>query len=238
MEGTKTMFNSALSKNSLNREELKLFQNLASHFPFFQQAKFSIYKHNLSNKNVETENTLYNLALLSYNRALLFDLKEEFSAPKKEIQRIQENKSDSNELAIPGFKFRISGKVETANDNDPIISDENFIEYEPTAIYNIENQFEESQSNSLKANRTAVLIDGFLNKSREKRTQSVVLSLRPEDDSLKVPDDLVSETLAKIYVKQEKYSEAIELYEKLMLLEPEKKSIFARSISDISSKIE
>jgi tetratricopeptide (TPR) repeat protein len=47
----------------------------------------------------------------------------------------------------------------------------------------------------------------------------------------------VSETLAKIYVKQEKYTEAIELYKKLILLEPDKKASFNQAISEIQLKL-
>ncbi len=45
--------------------------------------------------------------------------------------------------------------------------------------------------------------------------------------------DLVTETLARIYIKQNNYKKAILVYEKLILLYPEKKSYFTDLISDL-----
>lgn len=46
-----------------------------------------------------------------------------------------------------------------------------------------------------------------------------------------------TETLAVVFEKQGKYARAIEVYEKLMLQNPEKSSTFARRIEELKSKI-
>lgn len=55
-------------------------------------------------------------------------------------------------------------------------------------------------------------------------------SVRPQDET-------VSETLAKLLTHQEQYARAIKMYEKLILLNPEKKAIFAARIQELKEKI-
>ena len=49
----------------------------------------------------------------------------------------------------------------------------------------------------------------------------------------KFKDELITETLAKIYVKQEKFNKAIKAYDILSLKYPKKSSFFADQINDI-----
>ncbi|MFM2225912.1 MAG: hypothetical protein RJA07_2114 [Bacteroidota bacterium] len=55
--------------------------------------------------------------------------------------------------------------------------------------------------------------------------------------SMQQHDEFVTETMAKIYVEQEKFDKAISTYEKLSLLKPEKSVFFASRIVEIKNKI-
>ena len=50
-------------------------------------------------------------------------------------------------------------------------------------------------------------------------------------------EDYMTETLAKIYVKQEKYKEAMKAYKILSLKYPEKISLFANQIKDLKKRL-
>lgn len=52
-------------------------------------------------------------------------------------------------------------------------------------------------------------------------------------ESIEESDDMITETLAKIYALQKNYSKAITAYEKLILLYPEKKTYFASRIENL-----
>jgi hypothetical protein len=55
-------------------------------------------------------------------------------------------------------------------------------------------------------------------------------------ESLTENDDLITETLAKIYVLQKNYNKAIDAYERLSLIYPEKNTFFANQIQRIKDK--
>jgi len=90
-------------------------------------------------------------------------------------------------------------------------------------------------------NKTLDVIDRFLNNQDK--------SIKPQADAgnegkspVKEPtafdsDELMSETLAKIYVKQGHYSKALKIFEKLSLKYPEKSVYFAQQIEKVEKLI-
>ncbi len=84
------------------------------------------------------------------------------------------------------------------------------------------------------------LIDNFLNMDTPKIVaRPTVTGVKPTsikssvEKSTMENDDLMSETLADIYIKQKHYDKAINIYEKLRLKYPEKNVYFARRIIDL-----
>jgi hypothetical protein len=78
------------------------------------------------------------------------------------------------------------------------------------------------------------LFDSFIEKKRTIKPRKEKVS---KDDlsakSLASTDELMTETLAKVFVKQNKYDNAIQAYQILSLKYPEKNSFFADQIKEI-----
>jgi hypothetical protein len=72
------------------------------------------------------------------------------------------------------------------------------------------------------------------NRWQELNLTNLKVSSRPLKKITK--EDYMTETLAKVYVKQEKYKEAMKAYKILSLKYPEKISLFANQIKDLKKK--
>ena len=85
-----------------------------------------------------------------------------------------------------------------------------------------------------------VTVDEILQSLENRKNQSSKTSFFSATDaakkSLELNHDIVTETLAEIHVQQGNYPKAIEIYQKLMLLNPEKKLFFASRIEFINQK--
>ncbi len=85
-----------------------------------------------------------------------------------------------------------------------------------------------------KKNRTASVIDNFLSNQqsgdRKGRPAETAGTTEIKEQSTFDSDDLMTETLAGIYIKQGHYDKAINIFEKLSLKYPEKSVYFAQQI--------
>lgn len=87
------------------------------------------------------------------------------------------------------------------------------------------------------------LIDNFLMNGSKSRIRIVPDAGKPaanEDLSVKAlqeSDDLMTETLANIYIRQKHFSKAMEIFERLRLKYPEKNIYFARRIKELEELI-
>lgn len=229
-------FSQLLTKpvQGFDQSDKDFLQDVVEHYPYFQAARFLLVKNMQHEGDLSFKSALPQLSLLTYNRSSLFaqltdDAAEESAAQPEVLESITE---------LPSLRFKLSGHIENSG-NQPLVerTDELF-EYRPTQEYNLSKTYplEGAQDISIKR-RSLELIDKFLEKDTSKMKPNKEQTTSPiTDRSLDNPDDLVSETLAKIYAKQGKYKDAIKVYKRLSLLEPEKKATFAGLIEELKKK--
>ena len=100
--------------------------------------------------------------------------------------------------------------------------------------------FEEWLTGHSTVNHNQTDIDSIIKNLNErkilKNKKSFYSGSKAAKESLKENNEMNTETLAEIYVKQGNYPKAITIYEQLMLSNPEKKLFFASRINYIKQK--
>tara|TARA_B100000886_G_scaffold148903_1_gene101248 strand:+ start:345 stop:944 length:600 start_codon:yes stop_codon:yes gene_type:complete len=111
----------------------------------------------------------------------------------------------------------------------------NIISNSKTEKYSFLDWFDIISDDSTEVEKKFDLIDKFIKNS----PKIEFLQDQKSDPNLiietKISDELITETLAKIYVSQRKFSKAIKAYEILSLKYPKKSSFFANQIIDIKN---
>ncbi|HOK51102.1 MAG TPA: hypothetical protein PLD12_12215 [Bacteroidales bacterium] len=189
------------------------------------------------------------------SQATQVDVSEEFE--KKILPDIQFELDESIEIIKPSEEYEDFSLLEPSvsdqeNDKDNVleldeISTTSSVTLEETspaiAVEDSTPQVQEANeaapsSNSFgkKTNMQFSLIDEFLEKLPHIKPQPVPETAPVTDisqNSVEVHDDFMTETFARILVKQGSYDRAIEIYRKLILKFPEKNTYFASQIEEI-----
>lgn len=105
-------------------------------------------------------------------------------------------------------------------------------------IAQLENEKIEPKKEPEKLTKSEI-IDKFIaeNPSISRPKQEFYNPISAAQDSVVDQENIVSETLAMIYVKQGYFEKAISIYEKLILKNPEKSIYFAGQISELKNKL-
>ncbi len=120
--------------------------------------------------------------------------------------------------------FNVSRWADSANDN--------FSSFNPAQVNKTKsNEPVESIENTL--NRLTKEIDGATKSIKEAKKKIEDTSVKEYSNS----DFIVSETLAKIYITQGEFKEAISVYKKLKQKNPEKESYFNTKIEELKTML-
>jgi hypothetical protein len=221
---------------AFNHRSLEYLSGITKEYPWFQAAQM-LYTLNLLNlKDAHFLRELHKTAALISDRKKLFFLVENsFFDPR--LMEMLEKEPDSDLGTFGKIDSFLDGKPLNGKQTNTLVSTDYM-------IYLHEHGEEENETeNPLKYQDT---IDKFLENEKSIPLRSGLQETetsKPGDttciaDSYEYSDtDLFSETLAKIYLKQQKYEKALTIFRKLNLEFPEKSSYFAPLISEIEESI-
>lgn len=247
--------NIAQNTENITLSQAYELENMAHKYPYFQTARALHLKVLFSQGSYRYNKMLKEVASHIPNRSILFhfitseafkknifpekEKKEEIisESSEKEILKIGEPLSFEQEdthsfeqwLQISRYRpiQRFSLKEISEEELDKSVENQNQNENE---ISSEELQREIPENRSKKFD----LIDKFLEANpkiepKKEYVASVDLSSRMQENK----QELMTETLAKVYLEQGKYKEAIQAYQILILKNPEKSRYFATQISSI-----
>ena len=228
-----------LNYDPKSEEHRKAFEKITYRYPYFQSA----YAHYLKSLKVQ-EQYNYNLilkktAVLSPERDRLHYWLEEdkitpppTKTPKKipvaEAAPIEEKNPAVEEEKVDPATGTPKEKPETKKKEEP-----KTMSFSDWVVYSSKGKIEPQQPKSSLEDKLK-LIDSFL------ENQPKIPPVRQDQSKVDLSDnnefskeELMTETLAKVYLQQKKYKKALYAYQILSLKYPEKNSFFADQIKQI-----
>ena len=230
---------------TLNRDTLYELRNLLARYPYFQSLRLLYLKNLYILHDISFGGELRKAVLYIADRRQLFQLIEgdryDIQARKKGVHLTEVLK---DELSVDRTLALIDAFLSTVPED--VTAQTNFdysIDY--TSYLLEETPATEQSSEETPKLKGYELIDDFIEKS-ESDSPLCLKSLREEEASSTATsneaceeetmeqeeedDSCFTETLAKIYVKQQRYSKALEIIKKLSLKYPKKNAYFADQI--------
>ena len=195
--------------NHINKEDVILLDNIITKFPFFQNAQILLAKGLLNIDSIRYNRQLKKAAAHSFSRKKLFDI----------ITSNNVTVDQSNIVSISD----LTKKNITPNKPLNFDKNENYSFSEWLNVVSIK-KIDRTDKN---------LVNNFLQKENLNLKQKKETFFKATDVArLSIIEDsnLVTPTLARVYLEQEHYEKAITTYKKLILKYPKKSSFFAGQI--------
>ena len=207
-----------------NSKHLDILEELMEKYPNFHLIKAYYLKAVQKLKPENFDKTLSYTSISTYEREILYEF----------IETPFNNKSTHLNSQTQGNVFdkqknQKEDKGSSGIENSGKIPEE--LAFSDWVTY-LKKQKEQKKSSNI--DDKFDLIDSFISNKEKKFDPQI--SYKSEDLSEKswiATDELMTETLAKVFVKQKKYDKALEAYQILGLKYPEKNSFFALRIKEI-----
>lgn len=230
-------------KQIIQQEETAELKTVVAEFPYFQAAR-ALYLKGLKNQDsFKYNNELKTTAAYTTDRTILFDfiVSNEFNTAQKEnhqqvIEKISEEIIPENNISIKSIPEKTSvEKIESELHLGKPISFTNAENYSFNQWLQLSTKKpiirEVHEENNSDENQE--IIEKFIQNNpkitplAKDKSVSISIAKNKQDSSL------MTETLAKVYLEQKKYENAIQAYRILILKYPEKSGFFADQIKRI-----
>jgi hypothetical protein len=241
----KTLFLDILQKNNpIQQVETAELKGIIDTFPYFQSAR-ALYLKGLKNQeSFKYNNELKITAAYTTDRTVLFDFitSTNFDIPKKDIhQQLKEKISEEKKIEI--IEVQQSSEIE----NIPEVIEEKLTLGKPIS-FNASESYSFNEWLHLSSKKPIVRAENLIQKIAPEKEDIIEKFIQnnpkinpiPKDKNIVItieetkPDAaLMTETLAKVYLEQKKYENAIQAYRILSLKYPEKSGFFADQIKRV-----
>ena len=240
----KNNFTAILKKNeNIQQIETVELKTIVDNFPYFQSAR-ALYLKGLKNQDsFKYNNELKTTAAYTTDRTVLFDFitSKEFIDEKKEIhQQITTKIIEDHQLDVADEKSATTNdKIKTIEYKPleigkpiPFIKSENY-SFNQWLQLSAQKPIKREEKSTKLASTKEKIIEKFIKTNPKieplSKDKSVAIAIAKN----KQDTSLMTETLAKVYVEQKKYENAIQAYRILSLKYPEKSGFFADQIKRV-----
>tara|TARA_B100000809_G_scaffold142735_1_gene140251 strand:- start:25233 stop:25967 length:735 start_codon:yes stop_codon:yes gene_type:complete len=216
------------SSEVLSNETTLDLEKISKKYPYFQAAKAVYLKGLKQNNNFKYNKTLKSTAAITVDRSVLFDYVTNFefttANKNKEKSTPQTNSIDVLEIeeTLEIGKPLEFQKNESHSFNEWLVLSNS----KP-----ITRKTDNKTTTSLLKNKD--LINRFINQNPSIKPLVKDIHTLSSNQNTYQESELMTETLAKVYLEQNKYSNAIKAYQILILKYPEKSGFFADQIKKI-----
>lgn len=239
MKNTTRYIQKIIANNAISENDHNNLKEIILKHPYFQSARV-LYLKSLKNKESYKYNHELKIAAAhTTDRKILFDLITSKKFQKEHFEKDKKN-NQKKPISLKGFATQKKENIEKSIQELSIGKPINFTKNETFSFNqwlelsskktivrdsNIQQIIEGGQQNSI--------IDKFIENNPKIPRPSKINNPNLKTAEVQEDNQLMTETLAKVYLEQKKYESAIKAYKILILKYPEKSGFFADQIKKI-----
>ena len=225
---SKSLFSLIDNFNPNNQDHLLKLEELSKNYPNFHLVRAYYLKALQKRKVSSFDKILSHTSVATYDRELLYQFIETDLIARKSSKK--KSRSTKDKLTSHDGSQVNEEKNIDANTKSLDISSKT-LKFSEWAIFLNSDKKLSKKNNNLE---NFQLLDDFLKIPERIIPDKNYKNIEDLSEKSWSPnDELMTETLAKVFVKQKKYRKAIEAYQILGLKYPEKNSLFANQIKEI-----